>query len=86
VTELSYPSAFKSTSHLDRKICGEIVLDSTSNRHVPDENLLAFHLNGKMFAPKENGSELIVADNVPYSPLIRSSYKMPNTEEAGMPS
>jgi hypothetical protein len=77
VTELSYPSDLKGGSTLNRKIRGEIVLDSTSNRHVPEENLLAFHLNGKMFVPKEGDSELIVADDVPYSPLIRSRCQNP---------
>lgn len=74
VTELSNPSDLKDDSTFNRKIRGEIVLDSTSNRHVPEENLLAFHLNGKMFVPgPERENELIVADDVPYSALIRSA-------------
>lgn len=74
VTELSRPSDLKRGSLLDRKIRGEIILDSTSNRHVPEENLLAFHLNGKMLVPKpEDDPELIIADDIPYSAMRRSA-------------
>jgi hypothetical protein len=74
VVELSRNSDLVGISFDDRKIRGEIILDSTGNRHVPEETLLAFHLDGKMFIPRkaEKPAELIVVDSTPYSPLLRS--------------
>ena len=78
VVELARNSDLVGTSLDDRKIRGEIILDSTGNRHVPEETLLAFHLNGKMFIPREakNRAELIVVDSTPYSPLLRSKRQL----------
>lgn len=78
VVELARNSDLVGISLDDRKIRGEIILDSTGNRHVLEETLLAFHLDGKMFIPREakNPAELIVVDNTPYSPLLRSKRQL----------
>lgn len=75
VVELANRSELQSVSPYERKIRGEILLDSTGNRHIPDETLMAFNLNGVMFIPRrgETPAELIVADDLPYSPLQRST-------------
>ena len=60
----------------NRKICGEILLDSTGNRNLVDETLLAFTLDGISFIP--NGfkkPDLIIVDKKRYSPLQRSTNK-----------
>jgi hypothetical protein len=60
----------------ERKIRGEILLDSTGNRNVPEETLLGFHLNGILFIPgrNEKSSTLVTApedEDLAYSPLQR---------------
>ncbi|MCK5608179.1 hypothetical protein KAR91_40230 [Candidatus Pacearchaeota archaeon] len=75
VVELARRSDFESTSIYDRRICGEIVLDSTGNRHSPEETLIAFHLDGVFFVPwkDDKPATLLVADESPYTPLQRST-------------
>lgn len=75
VVELANRSELQSVSAYERKIRGEILLDSTGNRHIPDETLMALNLNGVMFIPRcgETPAEVIVADDLPYSPLQRST-------------
>jgi hypothetical protein len=79
VVELASRADLKLASVYNRRIRGEIILDSTGNRHVPDETLMAFHLNGLMFAqePQKKIYELIHADELPYSPLQRPSSPSP---------
>jgi len=74
VVELASRSDLKGNSMYERKIRGEIIFDSTGNRHVPEETLMAFHLNGIMFIPRRTGkpSELFTVNESPYSPLQRS--------------
>lgn len=73
VVELSRRTDLTSSIY-DRKICGEIILDSTGNRHIIDETLIAFYLDGVMFVPgrDENDPELISIENPSsYAPLKR---------------
>lgn len=56
----------------DRKICGELLLDSTGNRNLADETLLAFTLDGISFIPNEFiAPELVISGKKKYSPLQR---------------
>jgi hypothetical protein len=77
VIELARRSDLEGIPLIQRKIRGEIVLDSTANRHVPEETLLAFHFDGKMFMPRRKGrqTELIVVEEGSYSPLKRSKHQ-----------
>lgn len=77
VIELASRSDLEGIALTRRKIRAEIVLDSTANRHVPEEALLAFHFDGKMFIPRRNGrpAELIPVEEKPYSPLKRSKHQ-----------
>ena len=62
----------ESTPH-DRRIHGEIVFDSTGNRHLPEETLLAFHYDGVMYVPPtaSKNAKLLVTRARPYLPLER---------------
>ena len=73
VVELAKRSELQNISLDERKIRGEIILDSTGRRETPEKALMAFHLNGIMFVPGQEGkpSELIVTEETPYSPLLR---------------
>ena len=74
VVEIGQSSDWEGISLKNRKIRGEIILDATGSRHVPEEALMAFHLNGIMFIPgrKGQGDELIVEDEQLYTPLRRT--------------
>jgi hypothetical protein len=59
----------------DRKIEGEILFDSTGNRHAPIETLLSFHYDGLMYVPGRDGIEpylIICPEERPYAPLSRT--------------
>jgi len=78
VVELAQAADITNCETTDRMICGEIVIDSTGNRHVPEQTLLAFHLNGIMFTPVSPVSfgsirepQLIVEESIRYKPLLR---------------
>ena len=75
VIELSRKSELEAKDLYARKIYGEILFDSTGNRHVPSETFMAFHLNGIMYTEGQNNlcPELIIEDASPYTPLQRST-------------
>lgn len=75
VIELARREGFAGESIFERTICGEILLDSTGNRHLPEETLISFQFDGAMFTPRRNeipAKLLVVDDPVPYTPLQRS--------------
>jgi len=74
VVELGIKSKLEGCDPYSRTIVGEIVFDSTANRHIVDKSVLAFHLAGMMYVRGHNGdgSALIVQpDEKPYRPLLR---------------
>ena len=76
VVELAYRSELEGTAPDKRRIRGEIVFDSTANRNVPEESLLAFHLSGRMFVPRRGDRDPIFwkrSAEKPYCPLQRTA-------------
>jgi len=75
VVEMARRKRIEGIAPHERLIEGEMVFDSTGNRHVFAESLLAFHLDGLLYIPDPGGAEsmLIVRPNEqPYRPLLRS--------------
>jgi hypothetical protein len=75
VIELARQSDLRGQSPHDRMIRGEIILDSTGNKRLPEETLLAFHMDGTMFIPERPGrdAELVIAPPRLYRPLQRGA-------------
>ncbi len=74
VVEFARRADLEGVSPYARTICGEMVLDSTANRHAIESTLLAFHLDGLMFVPAKKGKSpaFIEAENKgSYRPLLR---------------
>jgi hypothetical protein len=76
VVELADQGELEGKSPYSRKIRGEILLDATANRHAPDEALLSFQYDGRLYIPGrfENASlYFTVEDAKPYRPLLRAT-------------
>ncbi len=77
VIELARRSDLEGKSPFERRIRGEILLDSTGNRHIAEETLLALHFEGIMFVPERDGlkADVVVGEKRTYLPLRRSTRK-----------
>lgn len=75
VTEVSKHEHINKARSQDRKIIGEIVIDSTADRHAHMASYLAIHLLGRMIVrgPEENMPNALYIDPTeqPYGHLIR---------------
>ena len=74
VVELARLQDIENREFESRVIVGEILIDSTASPHVPEQSVLAFHLNGAMYAaPQDEASAmLLVRESRAYRPLRRS--------------
>jgi len=78
VVEMARQRNIEGVAPQERLIEGEMVFDSTGNRHVVTESLLAFHLDGLLYIPEPGGAEsmlLVRPDEQPYRPLLRPPLK-----------
>lgn len=75
VTEISKARYINKTHSKDRKILGEIIMDSTADRHSAMKSYLAIHLLGRMFVrkPLEEDPYVLYVDpsERPYAHLVR---------------
>ena len=75
VVELAKAPEVQNIPLHERRIRGEILIDSTAHRDVPVKALLAFHFNGTMFIPSMKPGEdvLLPTTGKPFSPLLRTA-------------
>lgn len=83
VLELSKSTEVGGKTPCERPVRGEIILDSTANRFVFDDCLLAFHLNGRMYWREKNKEEPEYLfewnfDSKPRPPLLRPLNREPS--------
>ena len=75
VTEVSKHKYINKSRSRDRKIIGEIIIDSTADRHAHMESYLAIHLLGRMIVrrPEETEPYALYVDpsEKPYGHLVR---------------
>lgn len=77
VTEISLPNHIRKAHSKDRRIIGEIIIDSTADRHAHTASYLAIHLLGRMIVRRAEGDEpyalYVDPTEQPYSHLVRQS-------------
>jgi hypothetical protein len=75
VTEVSKQEYINKPRSQDRKIIGEIIIDSTADRHAHMESYLAIHLLGRMIVKHPNEDEpyalYVDPSEKPYGHLVR---------------
>ncbi len=75
VVEISKPKYIKKIRSSERKIIGEIIIDSTADRHLAFESFLSIHLLGRMIIrtpDKIRPSRLFFIKESPYPHLIHA--------------
>lgn len=77
VTEVAYARDINKVRSRDRRIIGEIIIDSTADRHARMTSYLAIHLLGRMIVrrPAEDIPYALYIDSTeqPYGHLVRSA-------------
>ena len=75
ITEIAKTQHINRTLSRDRRIIGEVIIDSTADRHAHMRSYLAIHLLGRMIIrrPKENIPYILYIDpdEQPYAHLVR---------------
>ena len=80
VVELADHKDLDGHNPYSRRIRGEMLLDSTANRHAIDETLLSFHYDGRLYVQGRfnQPSRFLSTDNAkPYRPLLRVTRNDP---------
>jgi hypothetical protein len=75
VVELADPRDLEGQNPYDRQIRGEMIFDSTANRHAIEDCLLSFHYDSRLYVRGhgERRSLFIVGEGgSPYQPLLRA--------------